>query len=146
VVAGMHRPSAGLRQSFSRVVRFISRENQSTGWQPETDRTRLSNFIAWIRPPLLQLESTSEFGKTTKCRQFVRFCLSTTSFPSFGRGFDSHRPSADRVLVTMFQQHGPRGRPFWGEVSDQAPPSITGKHRGSAAGSQIFLATAERLL
>jgi hypothetical protein len=68
VVAGIHRPSAGLQQSSSRVVRFISRENRSTGWQPETDRTRLSSFIAWIRPPLLQLESTSEFGKTTKKR------------------------------------------------------------------------------
>ena len=44
-----------LQQSSSRLVRFISRENRSTGWQPETDRTRL--FIAWIRPPLLQLES-----------------------------------------------------------------------------------------
>ena len=57
VVAGIHRPSAGLHQSSSRVVRFISRANRSTGWQPETDRTRLSNFIPWIRPPLLQLES-----------------------------------------------------------------------------------------
>jgi hypothetical protein len=57
VVTGMQRPPAVLRQSSSRVVRFISRENQSTEWQLESDRTRLSNFISWIRPPLLQLES-----------------------------------------------------------------------------------------
>ena len=60
VVAG--HPPAICRVS-SRVVRYISRENRSTGWQPETDRTRLSNFIPWIRPPLLQWNPFENFEK-----------------------------------------------------------------------------------
>jgi hypothetical protein len=32
------------------------------------------------------------FIKSTKCRQFKRSQIFASSFPSFGRGFDSHRP------------------------------------------------------
>ena len=49
--------------------------------------------IASVFPsPLLELESIYGLRKTLNWRQFMRFCSPTTSFPSFGRGFDSHRP------------------------------------------------------
>src|SRR5215469_7274750 len=33
-----------------------------------------------------------------KCRQFKRFQIFVSSFPSFGRGFDSHRPLQQQRL------------------------------------------------
>jgi len=35
---------------------------------------------------------TKASPETAKCRQINRFQSSISSFPSFGRGFDSHRP------------------------------------------------------
>jgi len=35
---------------------------------------------------------TTCYDEFAKCRQFKRFQSFVSSFPSFGRGFDSHRP------------------------------------------------------
>ena len=37
----------------------------------------------------------------TKCRQFCRFLNYVTSFPGFGRGLDSHRPSRSTQTFTV---------------------------------------------
>jgi hypothetical protein len=37
------------------------------------------------------------YGEFAKCRQFKRFQSFVSSFPSFGRGFDSHRPLHKRT-------------------------------------------------
>jgi len=40
------------------------------------------------------------YDEFAKCRQFKRFQSFVSSFPSFGRGFDSHRPLIDAVGFT----------------------------------------------
>jgi hypothetical protein len=42
---------------------------------------------------------TKAFPETVKCRQINRFQSFILSFPSFGRGFDSHRPLQQNKLL-----------------------------------------------
>src|SRR5882724_9363792 len=41
--------------------------------------------------------------KCTKCRQLRRFQIFVPSFPSFGRGFDSHRPLQIPAKFTLIR-------------------------------------------
>jgi hypothetical protein len=42
------------------------------------------------------------YDEFAKCRQFKRFQSFVSSFPSFGRGFDSHRPL--QILKGTYRQ------------------------------------------
>jgi hypothetical protein len=78
VVAGVHRPSAVLQQSSSRVLRFISRENRSTGWQPRR-----------IGP-----------GSQISSHGFARRCSSWNPF----RNFEKRQNAANSCVFSHLQQ------------------------------------------
>src|ERR1700739_1581785 len=46
---------------------------------------------------------TKAFPETVKCRQINRFQSFILSFPSFGRGFDSHRPLHDSAKFLLIR-------------------------------------------
>jgi hypothetical protein len=56
---------------------------------------------------------TKELGGKAKCRQFNRFWIFVSSFPSFGRGFDSTASAprfSGRKRTSMSGTMGPRTR------------------------------------
>jgi hypothetical protein len=59
-------------------------------------RARLSEFSFSVR---FLIEARPEIAK---CRQLKRFQIFVTSFPSFGRGFDSHRPLHNFRWINWF--------------------------------------------
>jgi hypothetical protein len=66
-------------------------------------RLRPNHSLFSIRFP------TKDYFKSSKCRQFKRFQFFVARFPSFGRGFDSHRP-----LHTLMVRPGHMGnRTYW---------------------------------
>jgi hypothetical protein len=108
VVAGIHRPSAGLQQSFSRVVRFISRENRSTGWQPEADRIRLSKFHPMDSPAAAPIGIHLGISKNVKLPPICAYSLKYNKLPKL-RTWGSipiARSNKTDNLTTTSHRHG----------------------------------------
>ncbi len=79
-VAGIHRPSAGLQQS-SRVVRFISRENRSTGWQTRDGSDPALKFHPMDLPAAAPIGIHLRISKNVKLPPICPFLIIYNKLP-----------------------------------------------------------------